>query len=111
MLRARGRRVGRHEAPEVGRDRDSADDPLRLSAALVHPGGHLDAVAGSERVHDRGDAGEVERVGVRRPGAVELRSDAQALFGLVLGGHPGVGERLPWSLAHTPSYTRPEPIM
>ena len=77
----------------------------------MHPGGHLDAVAGGERVHDRGDAGEVERVGVRRPGAVELRSDAQALFGLVLGGHAGVSERLARWATHTTIFTRWEPIM
>ena len=50
-------------------------------------------------------------LGDSRPDDVELRRYTQALVGLVLGGHPGVGERLPWSLAHTPRFTRWEPIV
>ena len=37
--------------------------------------------------------------------AIELRGDAQALVGLVLGGHAGVGERLARWAAHTPIFT------
>ena len=44
-------------------------------------------------------------------GDIELRRYTQTLVGLILGGHPGVGGRLPWSLTHTPSFTRWEPIV
>ena len=64
VLGAGGRRLGLDEPAEVRGHRYARHRRLGVGFVEVYPIGDFEAVAGRERVDDRGDGGQVERVAV-----------------------------------------------